>query len=121
MYGFFVKVILLDSAGFFRCFKVNFNLQKTSAEVNSVYFLPLISLMLFLGFKHFYSISTISSTPSFVHRQSKEWTGNAGKNAHVADATSVMRPNTLYFGTLYLSTLNSTTNFKQGRQCLCNY
>ena len=36
------------------------------------------------------------------HRQSKEWTGNAGKIANVADATSVMRPDTLYFGTLYL-------------------
>ena len=36
------------------------------------------------------------------HRQSKEWTGNAGKIVNVADATSVMRPDTLYFGTLYL-------------------
>ena len=35
-----------------------------------------------------------------IHRQSKEWTGNAGKIANVADATSVMRPDTLYFGTL---------------------
>ena len=26
------------------------------------------------------------------HRQSKEWTGNAGKSANVADATSVIRP-----------------------------
>ena len=29
---------------FFRCFEVNFNLQKKSYEVNSVYFLPLKSL-----------------------------------------------------------------------------
>ena len=36
------------------------------------------------------------------HRQSKEWTGNAGKIANVADATSVIRADTLYFGTLYL-------------------
>ena len=36
------------------------------------------------------------------YRQLKEWTGNAGKIANVADATSVMRPDTLYFGTLYL-------------------
>ena len=34
------------------------------------------------------------------HRQSKERTGNAGKSANVADATSVMRPDTFYFGTL---------------------
>ena len=34
------------------------------------------------------------------HRQSKEWTGNAGKNANVADATSVIWPDMLYFGTL---------------------
>ena len=46
MYGFVCKT-LLDSAGFSRCFKVNFNLQKTSAEVNSVYFLSLISLECF--------------------------------------------------------------------------
>ena len=39
---------------------------------------------------------------SIYHRQSKEWTGNAGKIANVADATSVMRPDTPYFGTLYL-------------------
>ena len=32
----------------------------------------------------------------------KEWTGNGGKIANIADATSVMRPDTLYFGTLYL-------------------
>ena len=50
MYGFVCK-ILLDFAGFFRCFKVNFNLQKTSAEVNSVYFLSLISLECFLAFR----------------------------------------------------------------------
>ena len=36
------------------------------------------------------------------HRQSKERTGNAGKIANVTDATSVMRPGTLYFGTLCL-------------------
>ena len=42
---------------------VNFNLQKTSAEVNSIYILPLILLDCFLAFKHFYSSSTISSTP----------------------------------------------------------
>ena len=36
------------------------------------------------------------------HRQSKEWNGNAGKIANVADGTSVIRPDTLYFGTLYL-------------------
>ena len=36
------------------------------------------------------------------HRQSKEWTGNTGKIANVADATSVMRPDMLYFGTRYL-------------------
>ena len=40
MYGFVCK-ILLDSPRFFCCSKVNFNLQKTSAEVNSVYFLSL--------------------------------------------------------------------------------
>ena len=39
---------------------------------------------------------------TYEHRQSKEWTRNAGKIANVADATSVMRPDTLYFGTLYL-------------------
>ena len=38
----------------------------------------------------------------FYHRQSKEWTGNAGKIANVADATSVIRPDTFYFGTLLL-------------------
>ena len=32
------------------------------------------------------------------HRQSKEWTGNAGKIANVADATFVIRPDTLYSG-----------------------
>ena len=42
------------------------------------------------------------SDSQFMHRQSKEWTGNAGKIANVADGTSVMRPDTLYFGTLYL-------------------
>ena len=36
------------------------------------------------------------------HRQSKEWTGNAGKIANVVDVTSIMRPDTLYIGTLYL-------------------
>ena len=36
------------------------------------------------------------------HRQSKKWTGNAGKIANVADAAFVMRPDTLCFGTLYL-------------------
>ena len=35
-------------------------------------------------------------------RQSKEWTGKAGKIANVADDTSVVRPDTLYFETLYL-------------------
>ena len=45
---------------------------------------------------------TIMSDSQFMHRQSKEWTGNAGKIANVADGTSVMRPDTLYFGTLYL-------------------
>ena len=39
---------------------------------------------------------------AYNHRQSKEWTGNANKIANVADATSVMRSDTLYFGTLYL-------------------
>lgn len=34
------------------------------------------------------------------HRQSKEWTGNVGKNVNVAVATSVLRHDTLYFGTL---------------------
>ena len=34
------------------------------------------------------------------HRQSKEWTGNVGKIANVADATSVIWPDTLYFVTL---------------------
>ena len=63
MYGFVCK-ILLDFAGFFRYFKVSFNLQKTSAEVNSVYFLSLISLECFFGFyRLFYSSSTINSTP----------------------------------------------------------
>ena len=38
----------------------------------------------------------------FYHRQSKEWTGNAGKIANVADATSVIRSDILYFGTLLL-------------------
>ena len=61
-----------------------------------------------------------------MHRQSKGWTGNADKVANVADATSVMRPDTLYFGTLYLSTVNIFQdfvfrNFKQEQQCLCNY
>ena len=42
-----------------------------------------------------------------------------------ADATSVIRPHTLYFGTC-ISTLNIfqdflLTNFKQEQQCLCNY
>ena len=36
----------------------------------------------------------------FYHRQSKEWIGNAGKSTNVADATSVIRPNMLYIGTL---------------------
>ena len=36
------------------------------------------------------------------HRQSKEWIGNVGKIANVGDATSVMRPDTLYFGIPYL-------------------
>ena len=65
MYGFVCK-ILFDSAGFFRCFKENFNLQKTSTEVNSVYFLSLVSLECFLAFRHTYSSSTINSTPWFV-------------------------------------------------------
>ena len=34
----------------------------------------------------------------FKHRQSKEWTGNAGKIANVADATSVIWPDMLYCG-----------------------
>ena len=37
------------------------------------------------------------------HRQSMEWIGNVGKIANVADTTSVMRPDTLYFGTVYLN------------------
>ena len=60
------------------------------------------------------------------HRQSKEWTGNAGKIANVADATSVIWPDTLHFRTLYLQFKYIFqdfvfTNFKQERQCLCNY
>ena len=31
-----------------------------------------------------------------------EWIGNVGKIGYVADATSVMWPDTLYFRTLYL-------------------
>ena len=55
------------------------------------------------------------SSCTFDHRQSKEWTGNAGKIANVADATSVMRPDTLYFGTLYL-------HFKYiSRLCICKF
>ena len=67
MYGFVCK-ILLNSVGFFRCFKVNFNFQKKSVEVSLVYFLSLvlISLGWFLAFRHFYSSSTINSTPWFV-------------------------------------------------------
>ena len=38
----------------------------------------------------------------FLQILSQEWTGDVGKIVNVADATSVMRPNTLYFGTLYL-------------------
>ena len=68
MYGFVCKT-LLDSAGVFRCFIVNFNLQKASAEVNSVYFLSLISLECFLAFRHFYSSSIINSTPWFVFKK----------------------------------------------------
>ena len=34
------------------------------------------------------------------NRKSKKWTGNAGCSANVADATSVIRPDTLNFGTL---------------------
>ena len=60
MYGFVCK-ILLDSAGFFRYFKVNFNLQKTSAEVNSVYFPSLISLECFWLLDYF--IQVRQSTP----------------------------------------------------------
>ena len=59
------------------------------------------------------------------HRQSKEWTGNANKIANVADATSVMRSDTVYLEPC-ISTLNIFqdfvfTNFKQEQQCLCNY
>ena len=72
MYGFVCKT-LLDSAGFFRFFIVNFNLQKTSAEVNSVYFLSLISLECFLAFRHFYSSSIINSTPWFVFKKELFW------------------------------------------------
>ena len=46
MHGFVCK-ILSDFSRFFRCFKVNFNLQKTSAEINSVYFPSLILLECF--------------------------------------------------------------------------
>ena len=57
------------------------------------------------------------------HRQSKEWTGKAGKIDNAADATSVMRPDTLE---PCISTLNIfqdfvSTNFKQEQQCLCDY
>ena len=34
------------------------------------------------------------------HRQSKKWTGNAGQSANVTDATFVIQPDTLYFGTI---------------------
>ena len=43
-----------------------------------------------------------SFTAVYEHRQSKVWTGNADKIVNVADATSVMRPDTFYFETLYL-------------------
>ena len=67
----------------------------------------------------------LSSSFDWDHRQSKEWTGNAGKIANVADATSVIWPDTLYFGTR-ISNLNIFqdfvfTNFKQEQECLCNY
>ena len=42
----------------------------------------------------------VNKSFSFEHRPSKEWTGNAGKSANVADATSVIWSDTLYFGTL---------------------
>ena len=48
------------------------------------------------------SMKDTSKCISGEHRQSKEWTGNAGKIANVADATSVMQPDALYFRTLYL-------------------
>ena len=38
----------------------------------------------------------------FLQILSKEWTENVGKIVNVADATSGMQPDTLYFGTLYL-------------------
>ena len=34
------------------------------------------------------------------HRQSKEWTGNADHSANIADASSVILPDTLCFRTL---------------------
>ena len=58
MYGFACK-ILLESADFFRCFKVNFNLQKTFAEVNllksiqSIFYLQFRSNVFWL-FRHFF-------------------------------------------------------------------
>ena len=64
MYGFVCK-ILLDSAGFFLLFKVNFNLQKTSAEISSVYF-PYTFNFVRMAFRLFYSSSTINSTRWFV-------------------------------------------------------
>ena len=50
----FVCKILLQILPSFLLFQVNFNLQKTSGEVNSVYFLSLVLLDCFLGFRHFY-------------------------------------------------------------------
>ena len=44
----------------------------------------------------------------YYHRQSKEWTGNAGLSPNVADATSVIRSDTLYFGILYLQIYSRT-------------
>ena len=57
--AFFVK-FCYRFCRFFLLFQVNFNLQKTSATVSSVYFL---SLDCFLAFRHFYSSSTITFTP----------------------------------------------------------
>ena len=62
------------------------------------------------------------------HRQSKEWTGNADKIANVADDTSSMRPDTLYFGALhlhfkYISRLNLYLQIlnKSSNVYICDY
>ena len=80
----------------------NLVLYNSYLEFTRCYYIWILEYVLFFISGILSSQEVKSDFTSKDHRQSKEWTGNAGKIANVADATSVIRADTLYFGTLYL-------------------